>query len=338
MTAALLTFLPIGNVLLDRCPMSARFGDGDAMIKRWRARPETPQIVFIGSSRTGCSLNVETIAPRVRKISGDHSVQIFNAAVVAAEPLTMRFLSARMMAEGRTPKLAILEITPDTVARRNITLDYTLTRQFVFRDIRENLADIFHSTNKTISRVFSSRLIPFYTHRLALRSWAAESWTRLIGEPVTEEIEEPRHDFFSEWARAQKLVDPPLAARVQRDVPRIRQQLRDYETAGKTPAALEELVARCQRSGIKVMLLEPPMHSALRALFVPAIRTPYRAFVEHLERTHGCRFVDLSDRVPDTMFVDSFHVAPEGREYFSRLFAEEILGPVWRAETHLPPE
>ena len=80
------------------------------------------------------------------------------------------------------------------------------------------------------------------------------------------------------------------------------------------------------------------MHSALRSLFVPPIRKPYLAFVEHLERAYGCRFVDLSDRVPDAMFVDDLHVDPEGREYFSRLFAEEILGPAWRARTQLPNE
>ena len=324
-----------GNLLVDHCPISARFPEAGLTFKSWRAHTSTPEIIFIGSSRTGYATSIETIAPRVRQISGDTSVQIFNAAVPVGDPLTMNFIGAHLFTDGRMSKLAVIEITPDSVARRNRFLDFVVTRQFTFGDIVENSGDICHSTNKTISRALSSRFIPFYTHRLALQAWAREAW---FGPVKPDSLDEQDNEFFRGfWGGGtlpKELPGPPPALRVEQDIPRVRKQLADYEIPGRTSAALEALIARCHRDGMKVILLETPMHSSLRALFVPAITGPYREFVKHLEETYGCRFVDFSERLPDTMFFDGVHTNGEGREVFSGLFADEVLGPVWRDEKH----
>jgi len=327
-----------GNILVDHCPISARFPEADLTLKSWQAHVSAPEIVFIGSSRTGYATSVETMAPRVRQISGDASVQLFNAAVPVGDPLTMNFIGAHLFTDGRISKIAVIEITPDSVARRNRFLDFVVTRQFTFRDIVENSGDICHSTNKTISRVLSSRFIPFFTHRLALQAWAREAFT---GPEKSHTSSEQDDDFFRGfWGSAtlpKELPGPPPELRVEQDLPRVRKQLADYEVRGRTSAALEALVARCRHDGMKVILLETPMHSSLRALFGPAITGPYLEFVKHLEETYGCRFVDYSERLPDTMFFDGVHTNGEGREYFSRLFADEVLGAVWADEKRANP-
>ena len=328
-----------GNILLDHCPLSARFPEADLTFKAWQGHVSTPEIVFLGSSRTGNSINVDIIAPKVRQISGDASVQLFNAAVPAGDPPTMEFIGAHLFTGGRLPKLAIIEITPDSVARRNRFLDFAVTRQFTFWDVIKNSGDISHSTHRTISRVISSRLIPFYTHRNAARIWARNAW---FGPEKTPAFTDPENVFYDGYlGRAEPLndvLDPPPEERVQHDVPRVRKQLADYEIPGRTSAALEALVARCHRGGMKIILLETPMHSKYRAVFTPSITLPYNQFVKHLTDTYGCRFVDCSDRVPDAMFIDGVHAKDKGRTYFSGLFAEEVLGPAWRAEARLPHE
>ncbi len=324
----------VGNVLVDRCPLSARFPEADLALEAWRAHVSAPGIVFLGSSRTGYSASVEIIAPKVRQISGDATVEVFNAAIPVGDPLTMNFMGARLFADGRRSKIAVVEITPDSVSRRNRFLDFAVTRQFTFRDIVENGGDICHSTNKTLSRVLSSRLTPFYTHRLALQAWVREAWAG--PEHVVPVGDTENYYFDGIWGQSsfpQALPGPPPMMRIEEDLPRVRKQLADYEIPGRTSAALEDLVARCHRDGMKIILLETPMHSALRALFVPSVSEPYSQFVKHLEAAYGCQFVDFSDRLSDTMFFDGVHTNGDGRKYFSELFADEILGPAWRAET-----
>ncbi|HSI11038.1 MAG TPA: hypothetical protein VK961_03290 [Chthoniobacter sp.] len=323
----------LGNVLVDHCPLSARFPEADLALKAWRAHISAPGIVFLGSSRTGYSASVEIIGPKVRQISGDAAVEVFSAAIPVGDPLTMNFMGSHLFADGRRSKIAVVEITPDSVSRRNRFLDFAVTRQFTFRDIVENRGDICHSTNKTLSRVLSSRLTPFYTHRLALQAWAREKWSG--SEHVIPSGDTGNYYYDGIWGQSsipQELPGPPPMMRIEEDLPRVRKQLADYEIPGRTSAALEDLVARCHRDGIKVILLETPMHSALRALFVPSVSQPYGQFVRHLQDAYGCQFVDFSDRLSDSMFFDGVHTNGDGRAYFSALFAEEVLGPVWRAE------
>src|SRR4051812_47535977 len=88
---AILFLTALGNVLIDHCPLSARFPEADLTLKSWQAHVSPPEIVLLGSSRSGYSIGIEMLAPKVRQFSGDQSVQIFNAAVPFGDPLTMKF-------------------------------------------------------------------------------------------------------------------------------------------------------------------------------------------------------------------------------------------------------
>lgn len=115
-------------------------------------------------------------------------------------------------------------------------------------------------------------------------------------------------------------------------VQRTRAPLADYELAGRPPDALEKLVAFCREQNVRVILLQTPVHSMIRTLLGPEVMEKYRAFIQRLERGYGCRFVDISERIPDSMLHDSEHANGEGRECFTRILAEEILGPLWSTE------
>jgi hypothetical protein len=90
------------------------------------------------------------------------------------------------------------------------------------------------------------------------------------------------------------------------------------------------MVAMLHARGWTVVLVEPPLSSAHRALFSTAMQTQFRAFVQRLHHSYGCEFFDYSDRLPDTHFSDNHHANPEGSLKFTELLAHEVVAPEWR--------
>lgn len=320
-----------GTLLIDRCPMSARFPEANAIVERWHSRLPPPQIVLFGSSRTGCAVDESAIEQILKRDIGG-SPPVFNAAVGWGDPLTMRYLAKHLFSAGTPPRLVILEVTPQSVARRHPFLDIVITRQFTLSDIVDTGGEVFHSTNKAISRLLSSRLTPFYRHRDQLLAWAGEAVERLQDHTFGS----PRPSQDPPAAPAPGLDRPtiPLPPHVAMEayVRRTRALLADYELAGRPPEALEKLVASCREKNVRVILLQTPLNSRIRALLGPDVMEKYRSFIERLERGYGCRFVDISERIPDSMLHDSEHANGEGRECFTRILAEEILAPLWPTE------
>ncbi len=321
-----------GTLLIDRCPIEVRFPDASAAIKHWRAHLRTPQILLLGSSRTGSLVSVDRTTSLVRKVSGDYSVGIFSAAIAGGDPLTMNFLAARLLTESRVPRLVMVEIAPDTVGHYNSSLDGAVVRQFTIGDVITNLGGFFHSTAKARWNLCSSRLIPFYYHRKEWWTWARRLILPDWNNTVNAAVDSPAFQAV-EWPerRIADQTDADRATRLEGGVRRTRKALAGYNVSGRTSEAMEHLIARCRDREIAVILVQMPVHSAQRALYTPAIGQKYRGFIDRLTSTYACRYVDLSDRMPDLLLLDCSHSSSEGEEYFSRLFGEEILGPAWRA-------
>lgn len=332
--ACTLALSPIaGTLLIDRCPMSARFPDAHTTIGRWHSRIPPPQIVFFGSSRTGCAVD-EQVIEQVMEREIAVSPPVFNATVGWGDPLTMHYLAKHLFSTGPPPRLVILEVTPQSVARRHPFLDIVITRQFTLADIVATGGEIFHSTNKAISRLLSSRLTPFYCHRDQLLAW--------MGEATERRWDHARHDRDSGTPPPPKVQPPRIAERRNFPLPpevqaetylrRTRKLLADYEVAGRPPEALEKLIASCREKNVRVILLQTPLHSKVRDLLTPEMMAKYRTFIRRLEHDYGCRFVDVSERIPDSMLHDCEHANREGREHFSQILSQEILVPLWRRD------
>ncbi len=334
--AATIALSPVaGTLLIDRCPMSVRFPEANALVERWHSSVPPPQIVFFGSSRTGRSVS-ETEIESVMKSLFSSSPPVFNAAAPWGDPLTMRYLAAHLFAAGPIPRLAILEITPQSVARRHTFLEIIITRQFHLADVVAACGEIFHVSSKSISRLLSSRLTPFYRHRHELLTWLRGPLRHFREQSLSAGSLGPRPPIRKQppppaTDASGRQTPVPMAARNDFFLVRIRKQLADYEVAGLSSAALERLVAACREKGLSVILLQTPLHSTIRDLLRPEVTEKYRAFTDRLERDYGCRFVDISERIPDPMFDDSEHASTEGRTLFSRILAEEILVPTWRS-------
>ena len=335
--AAILLVSPIpGSILIDHCPLSARDPDAADTINRWHAHSRAPDILILGSSRTGHSIDTAATTSLLREAVGDANAQIFNAALPAGDPILLKFLAEHLLDHGSAPRLVVLEVNVDTSARRNVFFDSAITRQFTARDIIEHFDDILHASKKTWSRLLSSRLLPFYRHRGQFRAWIAQGWRSISG--VNNPATPLAFEGISWAARVQEDIAGQVRAdRRARNLRRLRDQLAGYEVAGKTPAALERVVALCRERGARVILFQPPVQSIHRALYSPPIMQRFGAFLDHLTSEGDCRVVDLSARLPDTMFADTNHVDFQGRRMTSELLAREVLAPAWHEMQTLAP-
>jgi hypothetical protein len=331
---AVLILSPIpGGWLIDHCPFSIRDPQMAANVTLWKKATPRPNILVLGSSRLGSFVRNRELASLTKKLLGNDSTHIFNAAVYGGEPITLESQTRRLLESAEPPpRLVMLEASPDLDARDNRYLALVITRQLIATDLPKYFGEIFLS-HDSISRLFSSRLTPFFRHRRELLAWASEAAgfgseyvlnLNAIVPGLTE-----GNSF--QYARDDGERDPtPVADRMRIEARHFRSHLRHYELTGATPAAFETTIAMLRDRGCAIVLVQPPLSTAQRALLTDEIRKSFAAFVERLETVYGCAFVDYSARLPDEFFVDNHHANNAGSFRFTELLATEVVAPAWR--------
>jgi hypothetical protein len=103
--AAVLCVSPlVGGYLIDRCPFHIRDPEAAASVSLWqRAKPE-PQILVLGSSRLGSFVRTAELNELSKESLGNRFVPIFNASLVCGEPITLEFLTRRLLAARTTTR------------------------------------------------------------------------------------------------------------------------------------------------------------------------------------------------------------------------------------------
>ncbi|MEP6810206.1 MAG: hypothetical protein ABI992_08170 [Chthoniobacterales bacterium] len=332
-----------GGWLVDHCPLQHRDPEMAATVSAWQMNEPPPNVLLLGSSRLGSFLRTMEFAQTTQRVVGGSAVRIFNAALVCGEPNTIEFLTRNILAEKKAPpRLAIVEISPDLLARDNTYFKFVITRQLVASDLPEYLPDIVTSGGG-ISRLAASRLTPFFLHRAQLLDWAAETLGFASTEPAPSGTEAPVEG--TRWQAVRDLLDHRKGAapqRIEAGARRFRSHLRNYQLAGRTSAAFEHTVAMLHEAGAVIVLVQPPLSTAQRALLTPEIKAQFAPFLQRLHSEYGCTFADFSERVPDDLFLDNHHGSNAGSAVFSEMLAREVVGPAWTGRTmevsQPPPE
>ncbi len=94
-------------------------------------------------------------------------------------------------------------------------------------------------------------------------------------------------------------------------------------------AALERLLARCRACGIEPILYSPPLTSAHRDFYTPAIESAFQGYMAEVTQRYSCRYIDYRTLLPDRFFIDHHHGGPEAMPLFSRKMALDVLAPAW---------
>ena len=323
---AAILIVAIGDIsagfLIDRAPLEIRFPEVPRIVGAARKRGGAPQIAFFGGSRFGSLVNAQTVEQELAKATSHGAPYVLNAAVAAGDAVTFDFLAAKLLEAGVRPAVAVIEVSPETVSRRNFLLPYHLARQFTWADVVDALPDVFYSGRG--SRLFYTRLIPVYFFRREFRQWASEaSGLQFLLCCPADKIKRPQ-------AEAAVDANTSSAERLVKGTKATRSRLRKFQIGGIAARALERLIERYKALGITTILLGVSISSPARTEYVSKIDTAFLAYMQKLRAMHGVYYVDYRDRVPDELFRSAYYTTPQGAMYVSRLLTREVLAPLWR--------
>ncbi len=321
--ALLLSVIP-GSLLVDLCPPSARDPGIVSAIRRWQAHSTPPEVLVLGSSRSGRSIDAAFVTSLLAQSLGERGLRVFNGAQPAGEPLLMKHVGEQFIQAGGAPQIAVVEVSPDTTGRRNRLYKFTIERRFTLRDIALHFGDIVKSGPGATMALLASRALPFYRHRADLRAWAAQAFASARG--IARPSELPLLEGLT-WAQrpAPAYQERRRAEVIAETIRQIRRDMVPYETEGQTPRALKQLVAMFRSRGVHVILYQAPLHSAHRAAFSAEVKTKFNELIETLVLEDRCAYIDFSARLPDELLRDSEHATIDGRAVISRALADEVL-------------
>jgi hypothetical protein len=325
------------GLLLDWRGLAVRFPSAARVLANARRDGRAPDVVFLGSSRFQGLLDDEATTLLRQENPQAGPVEVCNAAVPGGDPIVEDFLLERLLRQGSRPRLAVVEVSPDTVNHLNLWFNLHPHRQITWRDTPTYFCDVCRAGE--LKKLAQSRLVPLYAQRrgllhqlvAAIASPAEPARADGFGGPVPA----LQPDGHLPWDALLQVHRPPLSpaeAKVRQAAVAVGgKRFSDYRPGGTTAAALERLLQRCNRHGIEVVLIGAANDSSFRRLYTPEIDAAYFAYIGHLKTTYSCRFLDYRDAVPDQLFGDVCHLNGEGGHYLTRKLTHEVLSPWLRA-------
>jgi hypothetical protein len=343
------------GLLLDWFGLPIRFPQAVAVFKR--AQGKRADILCFGSSRFEDGICEAQITADLRRLTDDSQVQVLNAAVPAGDLIVAEFMLHRLLRLGLHPRLAVIEVSPETLGRRNTWIREHVRRQFGCTEALTALPDCLRAGE--LLRLVQMRLLPLYVHRYRLLQELArlyeEGWDRWVenyrlarlAETGCETAPAPRAGDVSSLSSTQGTyvprsggVSPPhsdsppspeASAATQSGLYMLRRSFRGrYEVGGGSAAALQRILTYCQQNHIAVLLVAPPVTSYHRELYQPDVDAAFLSCMKRLEQVGTCSFVDCRTWVADSLFLDNHHLLSKGGAYFSALLARMVLAPAWR--------
>jgi hypothetical protein len=259
-------------------------------------------------------------------------VRVFNAAVPAGDPIAEDFVLERLLRQGSRPRLAVVEVSPDTVNHYNEWFNIHPHRQITWRDTPWYFGDVCRAGE--LRKLAQARLVPLYAQRAGLLHLLAGP----VAPPAPSGTGACRGaalpvgpDGRPAWDALLQVQCPPLGpaevACREAAAATAWKRFRDYRPGGTTAAALEHLLQRCNKSEIDVVLMGAANDSHFCRQYTPEIDAAYFAYIGRLAQTYGCRFIDYRDAVPDQLFGDLCHLNAEGALYLTRKLTREVLAP-----------
>ncbi|MGL6072879.1 MAG: DUF1574 family protein [Fimbriiglobus sp.] len=302
------------------------YGDKLVKLRRLQASQPGPVVVMLGSSRTGLALNGRAAEDELKR-----PAVVFNFGVPSAGPITEHLYLQRLLADGITPDLLLIEILPSMLARRP---QGPLEKELFFADRvksheRRHLTDFGFDEAQVRDRYWRSALFPVSNLRFQLVSRLIPSWL-----PFQFRFDWSRGADDHGWgATPVQVVDPATREKsLARANAEYAPLLADYTPEGEACRALEAILDECQRRKIPVRLVLMPEGPTFRSWFPEVGYARLLAYLGKLARDKGVSLLVAREWLTEDAFYDSHHMFAAGAEDFSRRLAREVLAPALRAE------
>lgn len=296
-----------------------------AQLKTHRDRP---LLLALGTSRMAFGYSP------ARPEQSDTAWQ-FNFGLTGIGPVQELVCLHRLLSAGVRPAQLLIEIHPaflhqtsDWCESRAVDVrkldwrDFAVVRRFAFEP------------GGLTWRWVSSRLSPWYSHRIDLLRRIAPGWVdeaHLRDERMLVETD------GSGWSRFPlRPADEAERQRVGRwcaDLYTL--PLCDFAVTDVPRRAVAEMLELCRREQIEPALVLMPEGELFRSRYSPAALAAIEAYVAETRREFGIRVFDCRGWCSDELFCDGQHLLPEGARSFSDRLHGDFLAP-WLAERRRP--
>jgi len=319
----------LGGLVLDYLWIRVRFPWQADMYEILQARARPPEILFLGSSRFGCTWDCNILDAGLRQELGEQSPRTFNCSLPYGDPTVCERVFDDLLHMGYRPKMVVVEVNPVGLARRDNWLNQQALRLLDWRDVPEAFQALCR--NGKIMYLVRGRLLPLYLHRYQLCKGAVAKLDALFHpQPVRTPADPP----VQAPVQADPEPPPPLApavlAQIKASCDEVSRGVKNFQIGGVASGRLERLLDRCRSLGIAVLLVQPPVSSHYRQAIGAQADGIFAEYIRMLAQRYGCRYCDWSDRLPDLYFKDEHHAFVQGGVYVSRRFGPEVLAPFWR--------
>jgi hypothetical protein len=311
---------------------------------RYEAITPPPNIIFLGSSRTGCIVNDTEVTKVLRDLTGDSSVRSFNSALGWGDPIVCERVLHHLIERGARPRFVVVECCPEGVNQRTSWLTGYVTWLLRWDDLPEFGRELLVSGNMV--RFAGGHFLPLYVYRDPIRRKLradAKAWYEggdMTTPVATTEPAPTAPGSPEKWQRAiaDTLRQAQAAPPAPTAVPEIyRRGFNGYRPGGNSAVRLERLIGECRAHGIEPIILSVPLSQPHREQYTPEIEAAFQAYIGEVTRKYSCHYVDFRDRLPDKCFSDHHHGTSAGSLAFSRMFAMEVLAPLWTGTTSRAP-
>ncbi|MCZ2342268.1 MAG: hypothetical protein LC104_10800 [Bacteroidales bacterium] len=277
--------------------------------------PERSLVVVIGSSRTAMGVRPDVLNDPTQPL-------LFNMSLVGSGPIMELLTVRRMLADGVTPDVVLLEYWPAFLredgpyseeGRFHTTRLYPMDQPMI--------RDYWHAPAATMLSMSHMRLSPWYSHRMPMMNQVMASW--LPANQRTDSSFE-RIDPWG-WLPGHKHSSPALieaghAASAGFYVPLFQ----NYQIGADADRAIYETVSVLRAAGVRVAFLYMPESARFQSFMTPAAVALAK---QHLEKTRlrlDLPLMDCRGWVVDEQLPDGFHLTQPGAAEFTHKLVPAI--------------
>ena len=256
--------------------------------------PRPLTLLALGTSRMEAGLQAR-ILEDATKVELGQPLVAYNFAAGGAGPMMRLIFLRRLLAEGVRPDLVLLEVFPPTLTRHSET--YEFGRIPGTRLSMEEL-DIIRRFQGPIEEAQTSWsmswLVPWYQHRLTLRTWLTPS-------AISKQGPGDLRSAADSWGhrRNPDLIMTP--AQQREALAKARQQYKvrvlgkRFELSDKLTAAYREILAVCREEGITAILVCMPEGPAFQSWYPTGAWEQVEEFLLGLNQEFGVAVVNCRD-------------------------------------------
>jgi hypothetical protein len=291
---------------------------------RLAAHPRPLTIVQLGSSRTVFGLRGRVAEPWLSDQLG-RQVVLFNMGFPGCGPVGNRLTLERLLNQNLRPDLLLVEVLPAFLtfacARCEVLPDWIAASRLRHAELRL-LQRFAPERRPALERDWWTALaVPIFSHRFRLMQRLAPPLLPSSFDP--DSLASCDEAGWLDLRRVCKETADTSLATAHKEYAYLMQ---DYHLAPIQLAAVAETIERARGEGIAVAVVLMPEGPIFQGWYASATTRTVERTLAWLRQDCGVTVLDLRRGLPESAFLDSHHLFPEGAAHFTRRLAR-----------HLPP-